>query len=102
LHVEFDVDTRGEPPLESIEFLAGLVAEPGPLALILSGFSKDWLLRRQVVVEYLSDLSAQDIEDGIARIFRELNRPAEDTERLSAHFSHRRSRPQFLARVAGP
>jgi hypothetical protein len=77
------IDIPRDPRSETVDFLGMLVEDPGSLALMLSGFSKDWVpvqAQRDVVFETTADLSVQDIEDGIARIFRELNRPVAQDE----------------------
>jgi hypothetical protein len=72
-----DVDISEEPLAETRDFLGMLVSEPGRLALILSGFRPEWVpaaAQTAVVYEALSDLTLQDVEDGLSRVFRQTGR----------------------------
>jgi hypothetical protein len=77
------IDTHGESRAAAIDLLRGLIADPDRLALILSGFSKDLLPENALIpvtLEEVTRLSSQDIEDGLLRVYRELNRSVTDAE----------------------
>jgi hypothetical protein len=75
------VDISEEPRVETLDFLNVLIHEPGQLGVILSGLSKAWLppgVSTPVTFEDVARLSLEDIEDGLTRVYLELNRPVSD------------------------
>lgn len=77
------LDVSDQPRSDTLEFLAMLVHEPGRLALILSGFRREWLSPADapyVLSEDLGDLTVEDIEDALSRIFRQNGRAITDEQ----------------------